>query len=195
MAYDRFMAICKPFLYKATMSEKLCLVLVLGPYTWGVACSFTLTCSALQLSFHGSSIIGHIFCELSSLLSLSCSDTHVNQLLVFIFSTFNAVGTLLIILLPYVFILVTFLKMRSASGHHTAFVTCTFHLTAISIFYGTILFLYCVPSSKNSRHMVKVVPMFYTVVIPMLNTLIYSLRNKDVNDTVRKIMNSKMISY
>ncbi|EHB10408.1 Olfactory receptor 5D18 [Heterocephalus glaber] len=195
MAYDRFVAICKPLLYKGTMSEKLCLVLVLGPYTWGVVCSSTLTCSTLQLCFHGSNIMDHIFCELSSLLSLSCSDTHINQLLVLIFSTFNAVSTLLIILLSYVFILVTVLKMRSASGRHMAFSTCASHLTAISIFYGTILFLYCVPSSKNSRYTVKVASAFYTVVIPMLNPLIYSLRNKDVKDTVRKIMNSKVISY
>uniref|UniRef100_A0A8C2YKV3 G-protein coupled receptors family 1 profile domain-containing protein n=1 Tax=Chinchilla lanigera TaxID=34839 RepID=A0A8C2YKV3_CHILA len=175
MSYDRFVAICDPLLYTITMSEKLPRVLVVGPYTRGVACSLRLTCSALQLSFPGSSTIDHIFGELSR----SCSDTHINQLLVFTFSTFNAISTLFIILLSYVFIVVTVLKMRSASGPRKAFSTCASHLTAIAIFHGTILFLYCVSDSKSSRYTVKVASVFYTVVIPI---------NKDVKDTVHKIM-------
>uniref|UniRef100_A0A8D2CUF9 G-protein coupled receptors family 1 profile domain-containing protein n=1 Tax=Sciurus vulgaris TaxID=55149 RepID=A0A8D2CUF9_SCIVU len=131
----------------------------------------------------------------SSLLSLSCSDSHINSLLLFVFATFNEVSTLLIILTSYVLILVTILKMPSARGRHKAFSTCASHLTAISIFHGTILFLYCVPNSKNSRHTVKVASVFYTVVIPMLNPLIYSLRNKDVKDTVSKVLGSKVSSF
>ncbi|KFO36540.1 Olfactory receptor 5D18 [Fukomys damarensis] len=169
-------------------------MLVVGSYSWGVACSLILTCSALQLSFRGLNIINHFFCEFSSLLSLSCSDTSINLLQLFVFATFNEVITLFIILLSYVFILVTFLKMPSASGRRKAFSICASHLTAISIFHGTILFLYCVPNSTNSRHTVKVASVFYTVVIPMLNPLIYSLRNKDVKNTVRKIMDTKVFS-
>ncbi|XP_053418161.1 olfactory receptor 5D18-like [Nycticebus coucang] len=195
MAYDRFVAICNPLLYTVAMSQKLCALLVLGSYTWGVACSFILTCSALKLSFHVFNTINHFFCEFSSLISLSCSDTYINQLLLFIFATFNVVSTLLIILMSYAFIVVTILKMRSASGRRKAFSTCASHLTAITIFHGTILFLYCVPNFKNSRHTVKVASVFYTVVIPMLNPLIYSLRNKDVKDTVSKIMDTKVFSY
>ncbi|XP_077653574.1 olfactory receptor 5D18 [Urocitellus parryii] len=195
MAYDRFVAICNPLLYTVAMSQKLCAVLVAGSYAWGVACSLILTCSALQLSFHGSNTIDHFFCEFSSLLSLSCSDPHTNYLLLFIFATFNEVSTLLIILTSYLFIVVTILRMRSASGRRKAFSTCASHLTAISIFHGTILFLYCVPNSKNSRHTVKVASVFYTVVIPMLNPLIYSLRNKDVKDTVSKVLGSKVSSF
>ncbi|XP_053418020.1 olfactory receptor 5D18 [Nycticebus coucang] len=195
MAYDRFVAICNPLLYTVAMSQKLCALLVLGSYTWGVACSLILTCSALKLSFHSFNTINHFFCEFSSLISLSCSDTYINQLLLFIFATFNEVSTLLIILTSYAFIVVTILKMRSASGRRKAFSTCASHLTAITIFHGTILFLYCVPNSKNSRHTVKVASVFYTVVIPMLNPLIYSLRNKDVKDTVSKIMDTKVFSY
>ncbi|XP_015332592.1 olfactory receptor 5D18 [Marmota marmota marmota] len=195
MAYDRFVAICNPLLYTVAMSQKLCAVLVTGSYAWGVACSLILTCSALQLSFHGSNTIDHFFCEFSSLLSLSCSDPHTNYLLLFIFATFNEVSTLFIILTSYMFIVVTILRMRSASGRHKAFSTCASHLTAISIFHGTILFLYCVPNSKNSRHTVKVASVFYTVVIPMLNPLIYSLRNKDVKDTVSKVLGSKVSSF
>ncbi|XP_012602134.2 olfactory receptor 5D18 [Microcebus murinus] len=195
MAYDRFVAICNPLLYTVAMSEKLCALLVVGSYVWGVACSLILTCSALKLSFRGFNTINHFFCEFSSLLSLSCSDTYINQLLLFVFATFNEVSTLLIILTSYVLIVVTILKMRSASGRRKAFSTCASHLTAITIFHGTILFLYCVPNSKNSRHTVKVASVFYTLVIPMLNPLIYSLRNKDVKDTVRKIMDTKVFSF
>ncbi|XP_037674658.1 olfactory receptor 5D18-like [Choloepus didactylus] len=195
MAYECFVAICNPLLYTVAMSQKLCAVLVVGSYAWGVACSLILTCSAFNLCFHGFNTINHFFCEFSSLLSLSCSDTYLNNLLLFIFATFNEVSTLLIILTSYVFIVVTILKMHSASGHHKAFSTCASHLTAITIFHGTILFLYCVPHSKNSRHMVKVASVFYTVVIPMLNPLIYSFRNKDVKETVKKLMGTKLFSH
>uniref|UniRef100_H0XHU3 Olfactory receptor family 5 subfamily D member 16 n=2 Tax=Otolemur garnettii TaxID=30611 RepID=H0XHU3_OTOGA len=192
MAYDRFVAICNPLLYTVAMSQKLCALLVFGSYVWGVGCSLTLMCSALKLSFRGFNTINHFFCELSSLISLSCSDSSLTQLLLFTVATFNEIITLLIILTSYVFILVTTLKMHSASGHRKVFSTCASHLTAVTIFHGTILFLYCVPNSKNSRHTVKVASVFYTVVIPMLNPLIYSLRNKDVKDTVRKIVNTKL---
>ncbi|KAK1335755.1 LOW QUALITY PROTEIN: hypothetical protein QTO34_003550 [Cnephaeus nilssonii] len=189
MAYDRFVAICNPLLYTVAMSQKLCVLLVVGSYAWGVACSFILTCSAIKLSFERFNTINHS--SFSSLLSLSCSDTSVNQLLLFIFATFNEVSTLLIILMSYVFILVTILKMHSAGGRRKAFSTCASHLTAITIFHGTILFLYCVPNSQNSRHTVKVASVFYTVVIPMLNPLIYSMRNKEIKDTVSKLMDIK----
>nr|XP_003423713.1 olfactory receptor 5D18-like [Loxodonta africana] len=194
MAYDRFVAICNPLLYTDAMSQRLCAMLVVGSYAWGVGCSLMLTCSALKLSFHGSNTINH-FCEFSSLLSLSCSNTHLSELLLFIFATFNVVSTLLIILTSYVSIVVTILKMSSASGRHKAFSTCASHLTAITIFHGTILFLYCVPNSKNSRHTIKIASVFYTVVVPMLNPLIYSLRNKDVKNTVSKIMDAKVFSH
>ncbi|XP_003467496.2 olfactory receptor 5D16-like [Cavia porcellus] len=192
MAYDRFVAVCNPLLYTVVMSQKLCTWLVFGSYAWGIVCSLTLMCSALKLSFRGSNTINHFFCELSSLISLSCSVSQLSQLLLFTVATFNEISTLLIILTSYVFIIGTTLKMRSARGHSKVFSTCGSHLTAIAIFHGTILFLYCVPNSKNSRHTVKVASVFYTVVIPMLNPLIYSMRNKEVRDTVRKIITTKL---
>ncbi|XP_057584334.1 olfactory receptor 5D18-like [Hippopotamus amphibius kiboko] len=195
MAYDCFVAICNPLLYTVVMSQKLCAMLVVGSYAWGLACSLILTCSVPKLSFWGFNTINHFFCEFSSLLSLSCSDTSLSQMLLFIFATFNEVSTLFIILLSYVLFTVTILKMCSASGRCKAFSTCASHLTTISIFHGTILFLCCVPNSKNSRHTVQVASVFYTVVIPMLNPLIYSLRNKDVKDSVSKILNTKVFSY
>ncbi|CAH6788327.1 Olfr1161 [Phodopus roborovskii] len=184
MAYDR-----------VTMSKKLCICLVVGSYAWGLTCSLTMTCSAVQLSFVGFNTIDHFFCEFSSLLALSCSDTRVNQILLFSLSTVNALSTLLIILLSYVFILGTILKMQSSKGRRKAFSTCASHLTTITIFYDTILFLYSVPHSNNSKLTFKVVSLFYTLVIPMVNPVIYSLRNKDVKDTIRKIMNIKFIIF
>ncbi|MBZ3884643.1 Olfactory receptor 5D16 [Sciurus carolinensis] len=156
MAYDCFVAVCNPLLYTVVMSQRLCAMLVFGCYAWGVTCSLTLTCSALKLYFQGFNIINHFFCVLSSLISLSCSDSYLSQLLLFTVATFNEISTLLIILTSYMFIITTALKMRSASEHRKVFSTCASHLTAISIFHGTILFLYCVPNSKNSRHTVKV---------------------------------------
>ncbi|XP_028641500.1 olfactory receptor 5D18-like [Grammomys surdaster] len=194
MAYDRFVAICRPLLYTVAMSQKLCLSLVVGSYAWGLTCSLTMTCSVVQLSFVGFNTIDHFFCEFSSLLVLSRSDTQVNQILLFSLSTMNALSTLLIILLSYAFILVTILKMQSSRGRRKAFSTCASHLTTITIFYGTILFLYSVPNSNNSQLTFKVASLFYTLVIPMLNPLIYSLRNKDVKNTIRKIMKIKFIA-
>uniref|UniRef100_A0AAA9RRH1 G-protein coupled receptors family 1 profile domain-containing protein n=1 Tax=Bos taurus TaxID=9913 RepID=A0AAA9RRH1_BOVIN len=182
MAYDRLVAICNPLLCMVAMSQRLCAMLVVGSYACGVAFSLILTCTVIKLSFQGFNTIDHFFCEFSSLLPPSCSDTYLNQLLLFISATFNEVSTLFIILLTYVFMVVTILKMRSACGCGKAFSTCTSHLTAISIFPGTILFLY-------------LASVFYTVVTSMLNPLIYSLRNKDVKDTVSNIMDSKIFSY
>ncbi|XP_003423504.2 olfactory receptor 5D18-like [Loxodonta africana] len=195
MAYDRFVAICNPLLYTVAMSRRLCAMLVLGSYAWGVVCSLVNTCSTFKLSFRGFNTVNHFFCELSSVLTLSCSDTSLTQLLLFIFVTLNDVITLLIILTSYVFIVVTILKMRSASSRRKAFSTCASHLTAITLFHGTILFLYCVPNSKNSRYTFKVASVFYTVVIPMLNPLIYSLRNKDVKNTFSKIRDIKFFFH
>ena len=129
------------------------------------------------------------------MISLSYSDSYLSQLLLFTVATFNEVITLLVILMSCMFIVVTTLKMQSAGGRRKAFSTGASHLTAISIFPSTILFLYCVPNSTPSRHTVKVVSVFYTAVIPMLNFLIYSLRNKDVKDTVSKLLKTKLFSH
>ncbi|XP_004443851.1 PREDICTED: olfactory receptor 5D13-like [Ceratotherium simum simum] len=189
MAYDRFVAVCNPLLYTVVMSPKLCASLVAGPYTWGIVSSLTLTYFLLALSFCGSNIINNFLCEHSVIVSVSCSDPYISQMLCFVTAIFNEVSSLVVILTTYIFIFVTVIKMPSASGRQKAFSTCASHLTAITIFHGTVLFLYCVPNSKNSWLIVKVGSIFYTVVIPMLNPLIYSLRNKDVKESVRKLMN------
>ncbi|XP_003461847.4 olfactory receptor 5D14-like [Cavia porcellus] len=192
MAYDRFVAIRNPLLYTVAMSQRLCALLMVGSYFWALFCPFVLFCYALQLSFTGFNVINHFFCEYTSLIAVSVSDVHIPQLLLFGFATFNEVSTLLIILTSYIFIFVTVINLPTASGRQKAFSTCTSHLTAITIFHGTILSLYCVPNSKNSRQTVKVASVFYTVVNPMLNPLIYSLRNKDVKDAFWKVVDMKV---
>ncbi|XP_004875296.2 olfactory receptor 5D14-like [Heterocephalus glaber] len=195
MAYDRFVAICNPLLYTVAMSRRLCALLVAGSYFWAMFCPLVLLCYALQLSFTGFNVINHFFCEYTSLIAVSASNIRIPQLLLLGFATFNEVSTLLIILTSYVFIFVTVIKVPSASGRRKAFSTCASHLTAITIFHGTILSLYCVPNSKNSRHTVKVASVFYTVVNPMLNPLIYSLRNKNVKDAFQKVIDTKIPLY
>ncbi|XP_032758025.1 olfactory receptor 5D18-like [Rattus rattus] len=195
MAYDRFVAVCNPLLYTVSMSPKLCAFLVAGTYMWGILCSMTITYSLLQLSYCGPNIINHFGCEYSAILSLSCSDPTFSQVICLIISIFNETCSLLIILASYVFIVVTIIKMPSKGGLQKAFSTCSSHLTAISIFHGIILLLYCVPNSKNSWLVVKVATVLFTVMIPMLNPLIYSLRNKDVKGTVSRLMRLKLQAH
>ncbi|XP_031798090.1 olfactory receptor 5D18-like [Sarcophilus harrisii] len=197
MAYDRFVAIsiCNPLLYTVTMSQKLCTLLVTISYSWGLISCVVFTYSLLILSFCGINIINNILCEYSAILSASFSDKHLTEVILFSLSNFNTFCTLTIILTSYLFIFVTVMKMPSTSGRHKAFSTCASHLTAVTIFFGTILCLYCVPSSKSSWLIIRVSTVFYTVVIPMLNPLIYSLRNKDVKETFMKLMNIKLFSH
>ncbi|XP_002708953.3 olfactory receptor 5D13-like [Oryctolagus cuniculus] len=192
MAYDRFVAVCNPLLYTVVMSRKLCALLVAGSYMWGIVCSLTLTYFLLGLSYCESSIINNFICDHSVIVSVSCSDPYISQMLCFITAVFNEVSTLMIILVSYVFIFITVMKIPSASGRQKTFSTCASHLTAISIFHGTILFIYCAPNLKTSWLLVKMACMFYAVMIPMLNPLIYSLRNKDVKDTLKKLVATKL---
>ncbi|XP_016059448.1 PREDICTED: olfactory receptor 5L1-like [Miniopterus natalensis] len=194
MAYDRFVAICNPLLYTVSMSRGLCVELVSCCYLGGTVCSLIHLCLALEIPSYRSNVINHFFCDLPPLLSLACSDVSMNELLLYIVASFNEVTTVAIILTSYVFILVTILRMRSAEGRHKAFATCASHLTAIAVFHGTILFTYLRPNSGSNSVTDKVATVFYTVVIPMLNPLIYSLRNRDVKAALRKVVSSRMFS-
>ncbi|XP_058383480.1 olfactory receptor 5L1-like [Diceros bicornis minor] len=194
MAYDRFVAICNPLLYMVSMSRNLCVELVSGCYLCGTVCSLIHLCLALEIPSYRSNAINHIFCDLPPLLSLACSDVTVNEVLLYIVATFNEIITIMIILTPYLFILIIVLKMCSAEGRCKAFSTRACHITAILVFHGTILFIYCRPSSGNSIDTDNVATVFYTVVIPMLNPLIYSLRNKDVKEALSKAVGSKIFS-
>ncbi|XP_004621662.2 olfactory receptor 5L1-like [Sorex araneus] len=194
MAYDRFVAICNPLLYTVAMSQNLCMGLVSCCYLCGTVCSLIHLCLALEITSYRSNVINHFFCDIPPLLSLACSDVSMNELLLYVVATFNELSTIVIISTSYLFILVTILRMRSAEGRRKAFSTCASHLTAIVVFHGTILFIYCRPSTGDTTDTDKVATVFYTVVIPMLNPLIYSLRNKDVKEGLRKVVSSKIFS-
>ncbi|XP_007444230.2 olfactory receptor 1019-like [Python bivittatus] len=188
MAYDRYVAICNPLLYSNVMSKKTCQQLIAIAYLIGLLDSTIHTSSTFRLPFCRSNLINHFFCDIPPLLVLSCSDTYANEIVLFTFVGFIEASSIGMILVSYVYILATILKMRSAEGRHKAFSTCASHLTAVGIFHGTILYMYFRPSSSYSMDQDKWASVFYTVVIPMLNPLIYSLRNKEVKDAVQKIL-------
>ncbi|XP_027401224.1 olfactory receptor 5D13-like, partial [Bos indicus x Bos taurus] len=192
MAYDQFMAVCNPLIYAVVMSQKLCSLWLSALYSWSIACSLIYTYVLSRLSFCGTKFINNFVCEHAAIVAISCSDPYINQEIILVSATFNEVSSLMIIRTSYVFIFITVLRMLSTGGCHKVFSTCASHLTTITIFHGTILFLYCVPNSRSSSLMVKVASVFYTVVIPMLNPVIYSLRNKDVKKSVKKLFNIKL---
>ncbi|XP_052037188.1 olfactory receptor 1052 [Apodemus sylvaticus] len=194
MAYDRYVAIVNPLLYNVSMSKRKCIMLVIGSVMGGAINSLTHTISLSKLSFCGPNIVGHFFCDIPSLLILSCSDTSMNEFLLLIFSGVIAIGTLFIVVISYLFIALAILRIRSASGRQRAFSTCASHLTAVTIFYGTLSFNYIQPSSQYSVEQEKVVSVFYTLVIPMLNPMIYSLRNKEVKGAAKRAIEMKFFS-
>lgn len=192
MAYDRYVAICNPLLYTAVMTKRLCTGLVAGSYLWALVNALIHTGGLLRLSFCGSNVINHFFCDLTSFLKVSCNDVYINEVLVFIFGSLFEMSSLLIIIVSYVFIIITVLKIKSAEGRYKAFSTCASHLTAVAIYHGTILFMYFRPHSNYSLNTDKMASVFYTVIIPMLNPLIYSLRNKDVKSAFSRAIGRKV---
>ncbi|XP_048215982.1 olfactory receptor 502-like [Perognathus longimembris pacificus] len=194
MAYDRFMAICNPLLYSTKMSTQVCLQLLVVTYIGGFLNAFTFTLSFLSLIFCGSNRINHFFCDFAPLVELSCSDISVFAVVPSFTSGSIIVVTVIVIAVSYIYILITILKMRSTEGRHKAFSTCTSHLTAVTLFYGTVTFVYVMPKSMYSTDQNKVVSVFYTVVIPMLNPLIYSLRNNDIKEALKKQLSRNIFS-
>ncbi|KAB0336959.1 hypothetical protein FD754_025440 [Muntiacus muntjak] len=189
MAYDRYEAISSPLLYAVSMSSRLCSLLMAGVYLVGMADALIHTTLAFHLCFCGSNVINHFFCDLPPLFLLSCSDIQVNELVVFIVFGFIELSTISGVLVSYCYIILSVLKIHSAEGRFKAFSTCTSHLTAVAIFQGTLLFMYFRPTSSYSLDEDKMTSLFYTLVIPMLNPLIYSLRNKDVKEALEKLKN------
>ncbi|XP_005408269.1 PREDICTED: olfactory receptor-like protein OLF2 [Chinchilla lanigera] len=186
MAYDRYVAICNPLFYTIAMSRRACTQLVAGAYVIGLVDSVIHTSCTFQLSFCTSNIINHFFCDIPPLLALSCSDTSINEIVMFTFIGCVVGCSIVTVLLSYGCIITTIFRMNSAAGRRKAFSTCASHLTAVAVFHGTLLFMYFRPSSSYSMDTDKMASVFYTVVIPMLNPLIYSLRNKDVKGALTK---------
>ncbi|XP_057273760.1 olfactory receptor-like protein COR3 [Pezoporus wallicus] len=187
MAYDRYVAICHSLLYLLVMSPKCCFQLVTASYLVGLTNGVGQTISMSTLSFCSSSAIDLFFCDISPLISLSASDTTLSHIILITAASLFGVSSILVILLSYVAIIPTILSINSAEGKRKAFSTCTSHLTTVSIFYGACFFMYLFPRSNSSRAADKWAVLLCTVVTPMLNPLIYSLRNKEVKEVLRRL--------
>ncbi|KAG3284973.1 olfactory receptor 5A1 [Ictidomys tridecemlineatus] len=193
MAYDRYAAISSPLLYTTLMSQGLCARMVVGAYMGGFLSSLIQACSIFRLHFCGPNVINHFFCDLPPILALSCSNTFVTQVVNFLVVVAVGGTSFLILLVSYSYIVSAVVKIRSVEGRCKAFNTCASHLTVVTLLFGTALFMYLRPSSSYSLGRDKVVSVFYSLVIPMLNPLIYSLRNREIKDALWKVMGRKKV--
>ncbi|XP_072467597.1 olfactory receptor 8B3-like [Notamacropus eugenii] len=194
MAYDRYVAICNPLLYNVIMSNQVCSWLLGGAYVMGFAGAVAHTACMLRLSFCDANIINHYMCDVLPLLQLSCSSTYLNELVVFIVVGTNVTVPSVTIFVSYALILSSILNNSSTEGRSKAFSTCSSHIVVVALFFGSASFMYLKPSSSGSVDQGKVSSIFYTNVGPMLNPIIYSLRNKDVQAALRKTLKRRLFS-
>ncbi|XP_056401073.1 olfactory receptor 1019-like [Hyla sarda] len=187
MSLDRYVAICQPLRYSHIMNTRVCLRMAIGCWISGILFSCSHTFLTLSLSFCSSNIINHYFCDIPPLLQVSSTDTHKNILEIFIFGGFVAGGCCLLILISYIFIILSILKISTTRGKSKAFSTCTSHLMVVCLFFGTILFMYLRPTSAYSLDNDKLFCVFYNVFTPMLNPIIYSFRNKEVKMAMKRL--------
>ncbi|XP_072493197.1 putative olfactory receptor 5AK3 [Notamacropus eugenii] len=190
MAVDRYVAICNPLRYPIVMCQRACIQLITGSYVMGSLNATTQVGLLFLLSFCHSNIVNQFFCDLPPILALACSNIDLSVMSLMIFVGFNLVSTLLVVFFSYMYILAAILRMSSAAGRHKDFSTCASHLTAVTILYGTLSYMYLQPSSRKSQENDKVAFVFYGIVIPMLNSLIYRLRNKEVKEAVKVLLKS-----
>ncbi|XP_057633995.1 olfactory receptor 5B12-like isoform X2 [Chionomys nivalis] len=186
MAFDCHAAVCKPLHYSTTMTTTKCSLLVVGSYINGLLQSSIHVALTFHLSFCHSNVINHFFCDIPPLLAISGSDISNNEIVLMTLAAFNVTLTIMVVLNSYLLIFLAILRMRSVEGRKKAIFTCAFHLTTVTIFYGTIIFIYLRPTSSHSMDTDKVASVFYTMIIPMLNPVVYSLRNKDVKNAFKK---------
>ena len=188
MSYDRYVAVCRPLHYAFVMHPQVCSILASMAWLSGVTTTLIQSTFTLQLPFCGNRKVDHFFCEVPVLIKLACVDTTFNQAELFVASVLFLVVPLSLILMSYGNIAQAVLKIKSAIGRRKAFRTCSSHLMVVIIFYGTIIFMYLQPAKSRSKDQGKFVSLFYTVVTPMLNPLIYTLRNKEVKAALKKFM-------
>ncbi|KAM5224015.1 LOW QUALITY PROTEIN: olfactory receptor 8K3-like [Hipposideros larvatus] len=187
MAYDRYVAICNPLLYTVVMSQRSCELLVSVPYLYSTFVCLLVTVKIFNLPFCECNVISHFYCDILPLLTLLCSSTREIEVIILIFSASNLVSSLLVLLVSYTLILLAILRMNSAEGRRKAFSTCGSHLTVVVVLYATLTFMYVQPKSSHSFDTDKMASVFYTLIIPMLNPMIYSLRNKEVKGALSRI--------
>ncbi|XP_008834305.1 olfactory receptor 8J3-like [Nannospalax galili] len=188
MAYDRYVAICNPLLYMVVVSPRVCLLLVSLTYCFSFLTAMVVTPCVFSVSYCSSNVINHFYCDNVPLLALSCSDTSLPETVVFFFSATNLFFSMIIVLVSYFNIILAILRIRSSEGRKKAFSTCASHMVAVSVFYGTLLFMYLQPRTNHSLDTDKMASVFYTLVIPMLNPVIYSLGNKDVKCALKEFL-------
>ncbi|XP_058538291.1 olfactory receptor 9K2-like [Neofelis nebulosa] len=193
MAYDRFIAICNPLLYSVHMSRRLCTQLVAGSYLCGWLSSILQVSTTFSVSFCASRVIDHFYCDSYQIEKISCSNLSVNKMVSLSLAAFIILPTIVVIVVSYMYIGTTVLKIPSSEGRRKAFSTCSSHLGVVSLLYGTVSFVYLTPPSNPELR--KVASVFYILVTPMLNPLIYSLRNKDVKQALGKILWKKKALY
>ncbi|XP_051820925.1 olfactory receptor 10AG1-like [Antechinus flavipes] len=188
MAYDRYVAICKPLYYPLIMNHKVCIQLVIASWITGTPAQIGLTCQIFSLNFCGPNKLNHIFCDASPLLEVACGDIYQKEISVHITALFFVMIPFLLILISYLKIIVNILKLPSTSGKSKAFSTCSSHLIVVFLFFGSASIVYLRPKSSQSAKSDKLFAVFYTIVTPVLNPLIYSLRNKDVILALKKLL-------
>ncbi|XP_004423780.1 PREDICTED: olfactory receptor 13D1 [Ceratotherium simum simum] len=192
MAYDRYVAICNPLRYPTIMNRVL--YVHMAAWSWIIGCLTSLlqTVMTMILPFCGNNVIDHITCEILALLKLICSDITINVIIMTVTNIVILVIPLLLIFISYIFILSSILRINSAEGRKKAFSTCSAHLTVVILFYGSALFMYMKPKSKDTNTSDEIIGLSYGVVTPMLNPMIYSLRNKEVKEAVKKVLSRYM---
>ncbi|KAM5154694.1 olfactory receptor 5AC1-like [Callospermophilus lateralis] len=188
MAYDRYVAICNPLLYPVVMSNNLCTQFIGASYFVGFLHLAIHVGLFVRLTFCKSNIIHYFYCEILQLFKISCTDPTINMLVILIFSAFMQAFTFVTIMVSYAQVLFTILKKKSEKGRHKAFSTCSAHLFSVSLFYGTLFLTYVGPGSGPDEDKEKMLSLFYTIIIPLLNPFIYSLRNKEVIGALRRII-------
>ncbi|XP_016278345.1 olfactory receptor 10AG1-like [Monodelphis domestica] len=188
MAYDRYVAICKPLYYSLIMNSKVCIQLVVASWISAMPIVIGQTYQIFSLPFCGSNKLNHLFCDMPPLLKLACGDKFMNEFSIYADAVVFAMVPFLLILGSYIKIITTILEMPSTTGRYKAFSTCSSHLIVVALFFGSAIITYSIPKSNNMSGMDKVLSLFYTIVIPMFNPMIYSLRNKDVIAALKKIL-------
>lgn len=187
MAYDRYVAICNPLRYPIIMSKALCIQMAVLSWGLGILNSLTETLLAIRLPFCGKNVINHFVCEILAFVKLACTDISLNEVAIMLGNVIFLFSPLLLICISYIFILYTVLRISSAEGKKKAFSICSGHIAVVTVFYGTILFMYMKPKSKDNVSD-KLIALFYGIVTPMLNPIIYSLRNTEVHGAMRKLL-------
>ncbi|XP_037693982.1 olfactory receptor 6X1 [Choloepus didactylus] len=188
MSFDRYLAICKPLHYPTIMTNNLCLQLALSSWVMGFTIVFCQMLLLIQLPFCGNNVINHFYCDVGPILKAACADTSLLELLGLLATILVIPGSLLFTMISYIYILSTILRTPSATGGQKAFSTCASHLTVVSLLYGAVLFMYLRPTTHSSSKINKVVSVLNTILTPLLNPFIYTIRNKEVKGALRKVM-------